>query len=327
MSALAIREQAAQLATVERYEGLTMVTSAAEAKRRVQELQAFVQSVMVSGVDFGVIPGTGDKPALFQPGAQKLAELYGFSHNFEDTGSALDWEKPFFLFRKRCILTSRRDGGYVGDGIGSCNSREDRYAYRWVGDRDLPKGVDKASLRSKQRTGRNGSWTTYRMPNEDIFSLVNTIEKMACKRAYVHAVISVTRSSGMFTQDVEDLPPEAFGEVDGARQWEKGREDEARTVEAPTEPPSISLADRATFDSFAERFSWIAKEGDRKQFQFLCGSVKKAHLPKSLETELLSRAKATNAVLTAREAIAAEKAAAYEPKSDSDEGPAEGEVA
>lgn len=201
------------------YEGLRMVVSPAEALRRVQELQAFVKGVMVPGVDYGVIPGAGDKPTLYQPGAQKLAEVYGFAWSFEDSGSVQDWAAPLFIFRKRCALTSRRNGHYIGDGIGSCNSKEDRYAWRWVFESALPKALDRSTLRTK-RARNNG--ILYRVPNEDVFSLVNTIEKMACKRALVHAVLGSTRSSGVFTQDVEDLPREVFGQPDTERSWERG---------------------------------------------------------------------------------------------------------
>lgn len=209
------------LASQENYRGITMVTSPAEALRRMQELQAFVAEVMKEGTDFGIIPGT-DKPTLLQPGAQKLAEIYGFAIDFEDAGSIEDFDRPLFAYKKKCVLTSRRDGRFICAAVGSCNSREERYAARWVYESDVPAGIDKKTLRVKEFTSkRNGSkFKKYRLPNEDLFSLVNTIEKMACKRALVGAVISATRSSGVFTQDAEDLPPEAFGQVDDVRPWQ-----------------------------------------------------------------------------------------------------------
>lgn len=218
------------------YQGLTMVVSPAEALKRVQELQAFVSKVMVRGTDYDVIPGTGDRPTLLQPGAQKLCEVYGFAAHFEDDGSVMEWEKGFFFFKKRCVLTARRDGRFIGDGVGSCNSREDRYAWRWVWDK--PKGVDVATLKTRQT--RNGK-TQWRMPNEDIYSLVNTIEKMACKRALVHAVTGATRSSGVFTQDVEDLPSEVFGRADTTRSWAQG---EAPSVVAHDPKARAMLLDK-----------------------------------------------------------------------------------
>lgn len=44
----------------------------------------------------------------------------------------------------------------------------------------------------------------YRVPNEDIFSLVNTILKMAQKRALVAATLIGCNASDFFTQDIED---------------------------------------------------------------------------------------------------------------------------
>jgi hypothetical protein len=205
------------------YNGLTMVVSPAEALRRIQEMQAFIKEVMVPGVDYGVIPGTGGKnpkPSLLQPGAQKLAELYGFAHTFGDIETIEDWDKPLFFFRKRCVLTLRKDGRFIGDGIGSCNSKEDRYAWRWCWESELPAAFDKKTLKVRTLDTKRGASKQYRVPNDDIFSLVNTVEKMACKRSLIHAVLSATRSAGIFTQDMEDLPEDAFGEADEARSWE-----------------------------------------------------------------------------------------------------------
>lgn len=202
----------------EDYRGLTLVVSPTESLRRMQELQAFIKEVLVEGIDYGQIPGI-DKKILLQPGAQKLAEVYGFAHKFVDIKTVEDWDRPFFFYRRGCVLTARRDGLYVGDGIGSCNSKEDRYAWRWLWPEQVPKGIDRSTL--KERSTRNGK-QQFRMANEDIFSLVNTIEKMACKRSYIHAVTAVTRSSGLFTQDVEDLPDDVYGEAEETRSWESG---------------------------------------------------------------------------------------------------------
>lgn len=217
-------------------DGLTMVVAPAEAHRRLQELQAFVQSSMVRDTDYGVIPGT-QKPTLLQPGAQKMAEIYGFGHRFVPAESVKDWERGFFYFEYRCQLFLRRDGRELAEGIGSCNSRESKYAERWVFDNDMPAGVDKASLKKKDFTGRNGRpFSKYCVPNPDPYSLVNTIQKMAAKRAYIHAIIAATRSSGILTQDVEDLPPEAFGKPEAARSWE--------TAAAPHDPATGEILER-----------------------------------------------------------------------------------
>jgi hypothetical protein len=207
---------------VDTYSGLTMACAPSEAKKRLQELQAFVKSNMEPNVDFGIIPGT-NKPSLYQPGAQKLAEIYGFGHRFLPVEQVKDWEHGFFYFEYRCVVFSRRDGRDVAEGIGSCNSRESKYGDRWVFDREVPAGLDIAKLKTREGKSKKppyGSYKLYLVPNPDPYSLVNTIQKMAAKRAYIHAVIAATRSSGLLTQDVEDLPPDAFGRPEETRSWE-----------------------------------------------------------------------------------------------------------
>lgn len=197
--------------------GLVMAMSANEARQRMLELKAFVQSVMVAEVDYGIIPGTGSKPTLYQPGAQKLAELYELSIDFETPTAVEDWDHSFFHYRKRCILRRRGTDDLISVGEGSANSREDAFAYRWVGDRNLPPeyltdDAAVAKLKTRRRRGNYGEYTVYRLPTENVCTLVNTIEKRACKRALVAAVLSATRSSGLFGQDMEDIPEGAFGD-------------------------------------------------------------------------------------------------------------------
>lgn len=221
-----------ELATTNDVGALIMVTTPAEALVRFQQLQAFVKNVMVEKIDYGVIPFSGNtKKTLLQPGAQKLAEIYGFSVTFEDLETVEDWTKPFFLYRKRCVLKRRIDGSFVGDGIGSCNSMEDRYRWRWVPEEFIPSGIDPKTL--KTRKGKYGG-IQFRIPNEDIYSVVNTIEKIACKRSLTHAVIGATRSGDIFTMDLEDVPPEAYGQVVEA---EYSDVEEAKPVHTPPPPP------------------------------------------------------------------------------------------
>ena len=49
--------------------------------------------------------------------------------------------------------------------------------------------------------------TLYRIPNPDAADVVNTIQKMAQKRALVAATLIATSASEFFTQDVEDTDP------------------------------------------------------------------------------------------------------------------------
>jgi hypothetical protein len=175
--------------------------------------------------DYGTVPGIA-KPFLFKSGAEKIAALFGYApvyvtlEKVEDFGSA----NGFFFYRYRCDLISKKSGVVMGSGIGSCNSKEDRY--RWTNtDRVCPNCGKSAII--KGRTEYGGGWlcfakkggcgnkwpdgakeiegqSTERVERE-AFSLVNTIDKMAQKRALVAAVLIGTGTSALFTQDEETV--------------------------------------------------------------------------------------------------------------------------
>ena len=123
---------------------------------------------MVDGVDYGLIPNC-NKPSLFKSGAEKLTDIFGFSKQIEVVNRIEDWDKGIFHYEVKAILISKRTGLIEAEGVGSCNSKERKYK------------------------------------NQDGFNIINTILKMAKKRALIDAVLSATRTSGMFTQDKEDI--------------------------------------------------------------------------------------------------------------------------
>ncbi len=61
----------------------------------------------------------------------------------------------------------------------------------------------------KTARGMSPTWsiggTEYRVPNMNVFDTINTVDKMAQKRALVAAVLVATNASAHFTQDVEDF--------------------------------------------------------------------------------------------------------------------------
>jgi hypothetical protein len=158
---------------------------------------------MEPGTDFGAIPGTTDTRTLFKPGAEKLLILHGYAHEMHKVEEVLNWDAPFFHYRYRCDIYDRRTGTLVGQAYGSCNSRESKYAYRWVTKSRIPPDLDLRLL--PQRKQRGTGWMQYRIPNADLPDLVNTIDKMAQKRAFVGAVRVCTGASGLFAE--EGVPP------------------------------------------------------------------------------------------------------------------------
>ena len=139
-----------------------------EAKNRLVMLQSFVRELMIPGLDYGLIPGC-PKPSLFKSGAEKLCDIYGFSKLIAVINRFEDWQDGFFSYEVKATLINKRTGLVEAEGVGSCNSKERKYK------------------------------------NQDAFNITNTILKLAKKRAIVDAVLSATRSSGIFSQDIEDF--------------------------------------------------------------------------------------------------------------------------
>lgn len=142
--------------------------SLAEAKQRSERLQEFVREMMISGQDYGMIPGVS-KPTLFKSGAEKLTDVFGFSKQVLILNRIEDWETGMFSYEVKVSLINKRNQLVEAEGIGCCNSKEKKYR------------------------------------SQAPYNVVNTVLKMAKKRALIDAVLSATSSSGLFTQDVEDL--------------------------------------------------------------------------------------------------------------------------
>jgi hypothetical protein len=159
------------------------------------------EKVLRKGHDYGVIPGTGNKPTLLKPGAERLCSAFGFAPEFDLISSVENWDtdKPLFNYKYKCTLRHIDSGKVIATGIGSCNSMEKKYRWRNVPGNEAQRlGYDLAEL-SKNK------WGKYQVPNDDIYSQVNTIDKMACKRALVAAVLIGCNASDHFTQDIEDM--------------------------------------------------------------------------------------------------------------------------
>lgn len=174
----------------------------------VRAFQKACKELLVEGSDYGTIPGT-DKPTLLKPGAEKTIKLLGLADTYEVVGSVEDWDRGRFHYQVRCRLVSVGSGAVVAEGLGECNSMESRYRWRWVSPHVLESmGLASGGLRT--RTFNDGNMQ-YRIENDDIYSQVNTILKIAKKRAQVDAALSVGRLSEVFTQDLEDMERPASG--------------------------------------------------------------------------------------------------------------------
>lgn len=217
---------------------------------RYNDMVEFVKTMMKKGQDFDRVPGT-DKDTLMKAGAEKLASFFRLVPEFVATHEVEDWDAPLFSYRYKCIL--KHGGEIVAEAEGSCNSRESKYAWRKAYP-DTMTEQERSVAKAIQRRTRSGSvYTEYRVPNEDIYSQVNTIQKMAQKRAFVGAVLIACNASAFFTQDMEDIEPIGAGdepEIEAAppppgRQHVRPRAEQQAQPPAKDEPQSGTQQEQA----------------------------------------------------------------------------------
>lgn len=234
---------------------MPVMTVAAAIERRQMIVEA-IENLLVEGIegDYGVIPGT-KKKTLLQPGAQKLDNLFGLVPTFEIAEKVLDWTgadhagEPFFYFEIRAKLW--RGEHLMGEGVGSCNSWESKYRYRTservcpsCGAANIRKSTKEPGWYCWAKTGGCGAkfpagdaaiekQETGRKPNPDIHDVVNTVMKIAVKRAHVAGTINATNASEFFTQDVEDqvqTPAEQPAESSGKAERRAARDQQKQAA-------------------------------------------------------------------------------------------------
>ena len=209
----------------------------------VQEIHASLECIrrvmkeeMRDGQDYGTIPGTGEKPSLLLPGAQKL--LLTFQLREQVKREVLrDLPHPSIPGHREYEFTitvfpagaSMRDGW---DGVGTCSTMEGKYRFRKA-ERRCPECGKEKIIQGKAEFG--GGWICFKkkggcgakfaendaritaqiaetVEHDNPPDYWNTVRKMAFKRALVAAAINATNTSELWTQDIEDM-----GENDRSR--------------------------------------------------------------------------------------------------------------
>lgn len=188
---------------------------------QTRKIQECMKAVMKPDEHYGVIPGT-KKPSLWKPGAEKLCLMFRFDPEYEIL--AKEETAAFISFTVRCVLNHIPTGARIASGLGSCNSREEKY--RRPAPKLCPSCTKPAIIKGKEEYG--GGWVCFKKKEgcgakfkdgdqsiegqssglADPSDLHNTILKMGCKRALIAAVLNGTAASDCFAQDLEDLPPQ-----------------------------------------------------------------------------------------------------------------------
>ena len=121
----------------------------------------------------------------------------------EDVPAHLDKERLKKVGGKRTEFAFAIEKAETGGQYGKPQSYWDEWQEAIETGR--AKKIHKSTKTGKVLDAYEMDTTAYQIPNPDIPDLVNTIQKMAQKRAIVGSVLIATNASGFFTQDVEDM--------------------------------------------------------------------------------------------------------------------------
>ncbi|MCX7694118.1 MAG: hypothetical protein N2Z71_00140 [Caloramator sp.] len=127
----------------------------------------YIKENFKDGEDYGKI-AEYPKPSLLKSGAEKLCSLLNLSVQIDILDKVEDFKEGIFHYVCKCTLKNSL-GSVVSEGLGSCNSRESKFL------------------------------------NQNPFVVANTVLKLSKKRALVDAILTASRTSGMFTQDIEEM--------------------------------------------------------------------------------------------------------------------------
>lgn len=241
------------------YEERIGALSVGDVRAQVNLIQHVMREVMQGptkddpgGVHYGIIPGTGKKPTLLKAGAEKLCLTFRLDPQYEIEQKQ---EGVHLTITSKCTLYHIPSGQRFGSGMGSCSTKESKYAYR-TSARKCPSCGSEAIIKGKAEYG--GGWICFkkkggcgakyddgdkaieaqtegRAPNDDIADQYNTVLKMSNKRALVAAVLNTTAASDIFTQDIEDLPAAAVVETEAKPRKAKEQQPEKSPEEVIAE--------------------------------------------------------------------------------------------
>jgi len=208
-----------------------IVLSPDQLRGRIDQIRNIFRSVLEPGPHYARIKGV-NKPVLLKAGAEALV-MYMCASPIYIVESRVERD-DLIMYSMSVKLVHRESGIVLGTGIGSCNSREEKYLYFTENtQKKVPEAYwdtrDKRILAKEvegKRTESSGSayiarkkegawWIFHRVERDNHWTMQNTILKMAKKRALVDAALSTSGVSDMLDQDLEDIQAnEAAGSGD-----------------------------------------------------------------------------------------------------------------
>lgn len=185
-------------------------------KEQVQIIQQLLDGVMKKGVHYDAIPGTGKyengkyiegKPVLLKAGVEKINMVCRIGSDPEIDRESDGFDTHFHI---KARMFDIRTGNTLGYGVGEGSTNESKWAWR--------KAVCHEEYEATLETHRRIHWQkkykkNFKDPDEfesveqvrqNPADIINTVLKMAVKRAEVDGCRKVTACSDVFDQDLDE---------------------------------------------------------------------------------------------------------------------------
>lgn len=167
-------------------------------------IHQILEHVMVEGVHYGSIPGTGDKKTLLQPGAEKICTTFRLAPkpHVEDLSEP---RENFYRYRVTCSIYTIHDSVFVGAACGEASSLEEKYSWEAAICHEQYELADplQRRIKFKKDTSEKGYYTIEQIAR-NAPDLANTVLKMAVKRAFISATRGATAASDLLEVDLEE---------------------------------------------------------------------------------------------------------------------------
>lgn len=290
------------VAVQEPQEPMTLVPAMNVATIKAQRnlVMEVMRDVMKRDVHYGKVPGT-DSVALFKAGAEMLGMTFGLRAVFDAHPREL--ENGHREYMVDCTLTYR-DGSVLATASGLCSSMESKY--RWRNSKPACKTCGKDLRRSNDGSGyycwkkKDGCGATFKLheirhvagkvENPDIADQMNTVMKMAAKRAHVAGIRLALAVSDMFEMEPEFAQEEE--RVEPAAQQDHQKPKPTPEQELAHECAQLASKLGRDKDSLAELLKdgggWAPKD---KWTDLTLGELKKAREILAAEVALIGGAK------------------------------------
>ena len=183
-----------------------------EYEKKFQIVENYVKRYLQEKIDYGTIPGCGNKKILFKNGAIKLIQLFGFTISLNIVDKIIDYKNALFHYHYRC--TVYKEGELICESDGIANSKEAKFTRQKFICPEC--GSEEAVSKDKYNKDTYFCWKNKggcgatnltlasvikKGGSRFDYSSVNTVSHLGQKRAIVTAVKLATGCAVYFGED------------------------------------------------------------------------------------------------------------------------------